>query len=313
MTLHHLEFRAMGCKMLAVLDSSDPRAVEQLDQVLAWFSTWEQCLSRFRADSELVQLNARAGQTVQVSEVLWQVIQVARWAAQHSDGLVTPTLLGELEAAGYVQSFEEHESWPEERPSADRVAQQSLPQSWRAIRVDPRRRTICVPPGMRLDLGGVAKGWAVATAARRLSAYGPVLIDAGGDIAMSGPQADGSPWPIGVANPADPDTQLELLLIERGGIATSGRDYRRWQQNGAVRHHIIDPRTGRPAETDVLSATIIAPNIEDAEVAAKTALILGSRAGLAWIEARPSLAGLLVLEHGDIVQSRHLKRYLWTQ
>jgi thiamine biosynthesis lipoprotein len=114
-----------------------------------------------------------------------------------------------------------------------------------------------------------------------------------------------------VANPADPETQLELLLIERGGVATSGRDYRRWRQNGAVRHHIIDPRTGRPAETDVLSATIIAPSAEDAEVAAKTALILGSRAGMAWIEARPSLAGLLVLEKGEVMQSQQLKRYLW--
>jgi thiamine biosynthesis lipoprotein len=297
--------------MLAVLDTADPQAADQLDQVVAWFAAWEQCLSRFRADSELVQLNARAVQTVQVSEVLWQVIQVARWAAQHSDGLVTPTLLEGLEAAGYAQSFAEHESWPEQRPASGRVVQRSQPQSWRAINVDPRRRTVCVPPGMRLDVGGVAKGWAAATAARRLSADGPVLIDAGGDIAVSGPQADGSPWPIGVANPADPETQLELLLIERGGVATSGRDYRRWRQNGAVRHHIIDPRTGRPAETDVLSATIIAPSAEDAEVAAKTALILGSRAGMAWIEARPSLAGLLVLEKGEVMQSQQLKRYLW--
>lgn len=137
---------------------------------------------------------------------------------------------------------------------------------------------------MRLDLGGIAKGWAADIAAQRLAKAGPALIDAGGDIAVSGPMADGSPWPIAIANPFAPEDSLGLLLLVRGAVATSGRDYRRWTRGGVEQHHIIDPRTGQPAQTDVLSATIVAPDGPAAEMAAKVALILGSQAGLAWLD-----------------------------
>ena len=107
-------------------------------------------------------------------------------------------------------------------------------------------------------------------------------------------------------------TDVALLLISHGGVATSGRDYRRWQRNGVWQHHLLDPSTGRPAETDALSATVIAPSAYEAEIAAKLALILGSRHGLAWLEARPALAGLLILEDGRILSSRRLVNYLWS-
>ena len=102
-------------------------------------------------------------------------------------------------------------------------------------------------------------------------------------------------------------------MLGRCGVATSGRDRRRWQQDGVWRHHIIDPRTGMPAETDVLSATVIAPDLIWAEIAAKTAFILGSQAGLAWIEERPALAAVLVLEDGRGLFSTRMEGYLWKE
>jgi len=102
-----------------------------------------------------------------------------------------------------------------------------------------------------------------------------------------------------------------MLKLGRCGVATSGRDYRRWQQNGAWQHHIIDPRTGQPAETDVFSATVIAPDVRQAEMATKTALILGSQAGLAWLEAQTSLTGMLVLEDGQVLQDSRFEKYIW--
>ena len=135
-------------------------------------------------------------------------------------------------------------------------------------------------------------------------------MDAGGDIAVSGPRQDSAPWVVGVANPFFPDDALDnLLLSGRGGVATSGRDYRRWQRNGRWYHHILDPRTGRPAETDVLTATVIAPSAARAEVAAKVALILGSQAGRTWLAARPELAGCLVLDDGRQIRTESFAAY----
>ncbi len=282
--------------MLAVLDASGPSAGAAVAAVPDWFAAWDQAVSRFRDDSELAALNRRAGHGwTQLSPTLWAVLAAARAAARLSDGLVSPTVLSALERAGYDRDFA---AIGDGRAVPAGTAAPATP--WSAIRHDPRRRAVALPAGGRLDLGGVAKGWAADTAVRRLAAHGPALVDAGGDIAVSGPRADGTPWPIGVADPRQPGEQIALLLLPAGGVATSGRDYRRWRQGAAERHHIIDPRTGLPAATDLLTVTVVAPSARVAEAAAKTVLILGREAGLAWLAARPYLAGLLVSEEGRI-------------
>jgi thiamine biosynthesis lipoprotein len=180
---------------------------------------------------------------------------------------------------------------------------------------DARRRAIYLPPDMRLDLGGIVKGWAADEAARRLSACGPALVDAGGDIAVSGPRASGGGWPVAiqsVENAAAPADQQWLLLLRGGGVATSGRDYRRWQQHGTWQHHIIDPRSGSPAQTDVLAATVLARSASEAEVVAKYVFLLGSDAGIAWLDNRKQFAGLLQLADGRCARSSNLASHLWT-
>ena len=96
-----------------------------------------------------------------------------------------------------------------------------------------------------------------------------MLVDAGGDIAISGPMTNGNPWPVGIANPFIPEQDVDLVMLTRGGIATSGRDYRCWQVNGNWQHHIIDPRLNAPAQTDVFSLSVIAENVIASETAAK--------------------------------------------
>jgi thiamine biosynthesis lipoprotein len=164
--VQQLEFRAMGCQMLAALDRDDDGARKALAQVPNWFAEWEASLSRFRDDSELGALNRADGQPMQVSETMWQVLEAAFAAARASDGLVTPALLDAVQAAGYDRSFESlaastaSANTPINRPISD----------WRAIERTAKTRTVRMPRGMRLDLGGVAKGWAADQAARRLSA-----------------------------------------------------------------------------------------------------------------------------------------------
>jgi len=302
-----IEFHAMGSRMLAAIDSDTAAAAERLDSVPRWFKVWESRLSRFQPDSELSALNRAPGAPFPVSEVLWDALQASLQAVRFSDGLVTPTLTPWLEAAGYDRSFEaigRHDGSP---------ALVLAPPAHVGIelQLEARHRCVTLPEGCRLDLGGTAKGWAADRAVHRLRHLGPCLVNAGGDISVHGPRLDGGGWAIGVTDPFRTENSVERLCLTRGGVATSGRDYHRWVRQGAWHHHIIDPRTGLPASTDILSATVIAPSMVEAEAAAKVALILGSRAALAWLEAHPPLAGLLVLDDGSIRRSRRLSRHIW--
>ncbi len=218
-------------------------------------------------------------------------------------------MLNALEQAGYDRSFERlgesaGEAGPGPMPDAG---------AFERVAFDPVRRTVKLPPGVRLDLGGTGKGWAAHQAMKRLSAFGPALVDAGGDLAASGPPMRGSAWPVGLADPFDPDEDLAMLALGKGGAATSGRDHRRWRKNGTWMHHIINPITGRPAETNVISATVLAPDALQAESAAKVALILGSREGLRWLEGQQGLDGLLVLEGGETVETPGFDRCRWRE
>jgi thiamine biosynthesis lipoprotein len=266
------------------------------------FERWEQTLSRFRPDSELNRLNRAGGQPYRVSPTLWAVLKSALHAAQESNGLVTPALLAALEDAGYDRSFEQLTESAALPPALHHRLHQSLDLA--AIRFDGRRRAVTLPPGLRLDLGGIAKGWAATRAARELAAFGPALVDAGGDIAVQGLRPARRPWPVGVADPLHAGALLGVVQLADGAVATSGQDYRRWMRGGQWLHHILDPRTGRPAQSAVLTATVTADDGPTAEMAAKCALILGPDAGLRWLDARPTLAGLLVLESGALIPSR---------
>ncbi len=279
-------------------------ALRLWEAVPAWFEAWEQTFSRFRADSELSRLNERAGQWVRVSTSLWEVTHLALVAARWTDGLFSPTILNALEAAGYDRTFDEITA------AAQPVVAQPDGQ-WRSIQRQSLKRSIYLPPQARLDLSGIVKGWAADRAAKRLGVSGPALIDAGGDIAVSGPRADGAPWSIGISNPFQSDQPFETLKIAQGGVATSGRDYRRWLRAGKWQHHLIDPRTGLPAQTDVLSVTVIAPTTFEAEIAAKVIAISGSEQGLAWLEEQPGYAAVIVREDGQAVYSAQMKHYLW--
>lgn len=318
----------MNCEMLAIIEAvpNPSSALEAvLESILAsvpqWFETWEQTLSRFRPDSELSRLNtAVKGQFHPMSDTLCAVLAAALDAAEDSDGIVSPTVLDWLENAGYRTSFEPivvtTTLLPLTLVPAAPVA--PAPSAWREIALDRVAREVSLPPNTRIDLGGVAKGWAADQAADRLCAHGAVLVDAGGDISVRQPcrveAAADTPhsFVIGIANPHEPSNDLEWLSISEGGVATSGRDYRCWWRNDKPMHHLIDPRTGLPAQTDILSATVIAPSAQQADIAAKIWLILGSVAGTDWLESQPDLAGLAVLEDGTMVRSSRLERHVWS-
>ena len=294
----------MGCEMLGILESS--LLSQTLPCVVQWFEEWEQVLSRFRYDSELTRLNQTFERPVKVSPILWEVFQLAQEAERLTNGLVTPTVLNAMIEAGYDRPFDELPILATSLPDTEETTAAPLT----VIPFNETDLTITLPKGIGLDFGGVAKGWAANQAMQRLQLEGPALVDAAGDIAISGPRANGDPWQIGIADPFHKSEEIETLFLNRCGVATSGKDRRRWTRDGIFRHHIIDPFTNRPAETDLLTVTVIAPDVMQAEAAAKAAFIQGSRAGLEWIEARPDFAALFILDDGQLMYSQKMEEYL---
>ncbi|HEX7603122.1 MAG TPA: FAD:protein FMN transferase [Polyangiaceae bacterium] len=295
-----IEFKTMGCHASALLDAEGAEARAAFERLPAWFAIRERILSRFDPASALVRLNARG--EARVDDVLWAATEVALAAADATDGLVTPTVLPALDAAGYDRSFANME-----RDQRGALAAERPVPDWRAIDRDETTRSIRLPPGVRLDLGGTAKGWCADVAASSLARFGPALVDVGGDIATAGTR---EPWLIAIEDPRGGRDALELVRLRGGGIATSGRDLRRWRRAGVEHHHLIDPRTGAPARTDVWTVTVIGPSALEAEIAAKRVFLEGSRAGMAWIGTRPELAALVVREDGTMLQSARFARHV---
>jgi thiamine biosynthesis lipoprotein len=298
-------FKAMGSHIKIKVDSESQRAADEIEKVSAWFEEWEQVLSRFRPDSELNRLNRGAGSPMQVSQVLWDVLVAALMAAAQSEGLITPAILDALEYAGYDRNFDDIGSGKGLSLSENI----NLSRSMEELFMDELTRTVYMPKGMRIDLGGVAKGWAGHQTMLRLQDFGPTLVDAGGDLAISGLLGGDIPWEISIVDPfapAVPETAVAVFGAGACGVATSGKDYRRWLKNGIWQHHIIDPRTGLPAETDVLTASVIAPTVMAAEIAAKELVILGSRAGMAHIEELVDHSAILVLQNGEVLMDSSL-------
>lgn len=302
-------FRAMGCQISAFVDSPSSSAQETLAQVPDWFETWEQALSRFRAESELSTINRQSGIPSAVSEVFWSVLMLAIETERESKGLVTPLILPALEMAGYKVSFEQIS---ETRYDSTEYSGYPIGRLNDLI-YDASQQTIQLPLGSGLDFGGVAKGWAANQALDRLSAFGPALVNAGGDIAISNNQRDGKSWLIGVMDPFQPERDLGTISLGPAGVATSGRDFRQWRQNGVFRHHIIDPRTGLPAETDLISVTVVAQDVMAAEMAAKIVMLKGSEAGLDWLENETDYQAILVLADARILTTEQIATTQWRQ
>ncbi len=290
--MQKVEFAAMGSQILIALDSEDPGVIPVAEAAAGWFEDWEKIFSRFKTDTEISRLNSQRGKSAQVSEPMWEVLSLAGQIEKWTEGLVTPLVLDALENAGYELNFDE---LPMDQLRDSFAAGEYLGDA-DALSLDPSTRSIKLPVNKRIDLGGIAKGWAAHQTMLKLQHIAPVLVDAGGDIAISAPRVDGSCWQIGVARSFHETENAEVVEVGQGGIATSGIDRRRWKMNGKWQHHIIDPRRNLPAETDVISATVIAKDVMTAEAAAKMVILLGSEKGTQWLSSQGLNEYLLQLE-----------------
>jgi len=291
----------------------DDRGTEALDSAQQFFHTVERRMSRFNRTSELCRLNDAAGSAIPVSETLYEVVELALAAAEASSGLFDPTLLNALEGAGYDRSFDDLVAagghLPPRQSGGDGAFLGGRFRQMRIWRGRPKPM-VYLPKGVRLDLGGIAKGWAVDRVMDEMAALGPCLVNAGGDLYACGSPPGDLAWTVGVEDPLDDERQIATLAVRDRAIATSSRTKRRWTKAERPQHHLMDPRSGHPSESDLLSVTIVADRVAIAEVYTKVVFLLGSAAGLAYLERQPRVAGLLVKEDGKILLTSTMESYI---
>jgi FAD:protein FMN transferase len=296
MTLAAASLRALGTGALVAV--TDPKALPAARRVLVReLRAVDLACSRFRADSELTALNSRAGTAVEASPRLREAIVCALRAAELTGGLVDPAVGRAMRLIGYDRTFTRVELRDGRfRPSFEQAG------PWRQIEVDEADGTVRVPVGVELDLGATAKALAAdhAAAAVALEVGCGVLVSIGGDIALAGdPPAEG--WVVGIAEDhATPGEEVDCrVAIRAGGLASSGTRVRRWTTAAGELHHIVDPRTGRPAPSPWATATVAAASCVDANTASTAAILLGDAAP-AWLTDR-RLPARLVRDDGDVV------------
>ena len=293
-TRHSVGFPAMGTTVNLWATGDQHEVGRAFAAARSFVGSFERALTRFNASSELSRLNAARETRVSVSPLLARLVDTAVKAAESTDGLVDPTLLPELIEAGYERSLVGVKPATLDCQALDfHPAQADPARRWRLIEVDRERSVVSRPPGVAIDSGGVGKGLAAdmveSLLTRMLGRGAEAIVDCGGDL-RSAELPEGRFHKIAVESPYLDAGEL-TLTSSGGGVATSGIDRRVWKSgDGQLAHHLIDPSTGRPAWTGLVSVTAVGRDAVEAETLAKQALLSG-----------PEVARKVLAVHGGVI------------
>jgi thiamine biosynthesis lipoprotein len=291
----------MGTRCYAELWADDaPRGNDALDAVMDEFRRIDNLMSHYKPESQLSQINAHANdQPVQVDKELFDLIKLSTHYSQITDGAFDITYA----SVGYLYDYRRHI-----HPTEEQIRQALPAVNWRNMLFDEEHHTVRFEhPGMRIDLGGIGKGYAVDRGVEILKArgIGHALVTAGGDSRIIGDRF-GRPWLVAIRHPDDPGKVVTRIPLSDSAVSTSG-DYERYFDEGGVRyHHIIDPRTGHSASR-VRSATIMAPTATQTDGMSKTAFVLGAEKALEIINRMPEYDAVFVLPDGRMLWSNGLR------
>lgn len=292
-------FACFGSSCTVIVADAGPAdaaaaALRARRQLLAWHGQF----SRFEPDSELTRLNLSPAETIVVSPLMRRVVEAGLQAARATGGLVDPTLLTQVEQAGYRSHYDGPgvplsnalAMAPPRRPG------RPAPEAhWRLLSTDRRTSSVTRPAGVQIDPGGIAKGVFADELAALLAGHNAFVVDCGGDLRLGG--CDAPDREVHVASPFE-DAILHTFVLRSGGVATSGIGKRSWiDSDGHVAHHLLDPGSGRPAFTGIVQVTALAPTATEAEMLSKAALLRGpARAAETLVHG-----GLFVLDDEDYV------------
>jgi thiamine biosynthesis lipoprotein len=257
-------FGAMGSDVHIVVVGGAPDATDRARRAITHL---ERRWSRFLPDSEISALNAARGSPMRVSAATALLIELAVEGWRSTGGRFDPTVLDALEAAGYDRSFEQLDDTP--CGGDGWVPQSQTVPGCRGVRADTETGWVRLPPGVRIDPGGIGKGLAADLVTAMLDTDGidGALVNVGGDLRVSGSPGPDRIWTV------DVDGVNHRLRLGAAGVATSSNLRRTWRHAGRTRHHLIDPATGQPSTARFTTATVVAATAWRAEVLSKATVL----------------------------------------
>lgn len=290
------KFKALCTEIIICAEISQNKR-DVLQDIKKMFCDFEQKFSRFSTTSELSQLNQFYGKEFNASPMMIKIIKQAKIAHTRTNGIFNPAIINILENLGYDKNFEDMARETQNQSSPAKISATNITKSsFTDIKINETAGKIKMPAELKIDLGGIGKGFVVDLASQELKKYSQHFwISAGGDMIFSGTN-HGQKWRVGVQNPLfHEDDIMEIEMSEKTpAIATSGITKRAWRQNGKNYHHIIDPRTNLPTDNNLLAATVVTSHTLWADVLAKSVLILGIKEGLKMINNTKNAEGVLI-------------------
>jgi thiamine biosynthesis lipoprotein len=290
----------MGSPARVVVDGGQAELAAQVRDLI-W--RLERLWSRFIETSEISALNRAPGCVTVVSEATFSLISCAVQAQEKTGGLFNPLMLTQLESHGYSRPWGEGDITP--------TAEPILPATDEPIVLYPEAHAVRLPEGNRFDPGGIGKGLAVDLAVGLCLDGGANSgsVEIGGDLRVFGEPWYGPRWRIGVANPFDPNHDIASLTPTSGAVTTSTTRKRSWESAGRRMHHLLDPMTGHPGETDVVAVTTCSEVAWWSEVAAKSAVLVGARRAVTLLRELGT-PGVIVTSDARVITSDHNRQQL---
>lgn len=292
-----IDFQAMGTTFFCILVGADKKIC---DSVYSLANELESKWSRFLPDSEVMLLNNNPGEMCEVSDATLRLVSEMKLGFDLTQGLYSANILGELIDLGFATSRANPENVTKWKANSKTTA--DLPD----VEIDLDSKSVSVPSGVALDSGGIGKGLAadlMSDFAMQLGAMGAAVF-AGGDVAVKGMAKDAAGWKVSISDPKNEKSFISSVMLSRGGLATSSP--MGWKSGNS--HHIIDPRTHKSSDSDVLQVTVIAQNASQAEVLSKMCVILGSQEGISRIDSLGA-AALIVDNTNQVHTSKNWEMY----
>jgi len=282
---------------MVIAQAPAPKAEEAMDAAFREIERLDFLMSHYRPESEISQITRNAGvKETMVSAGTREVIERALYFSRLSEGAFDITI-------GPVFRLW---NFREGKIPAEKSLQEVLKKvDYRKIKVDRSQSSVFLgEPGMELDLGAIAKGYAVDMASAILHKKGIAnfMVNAGGDLKVNGSKEEGVPWTIGLQHPRLPSTLIARLSLRQAAVATSGDYEKFFLKEGKRYHHLLNPATGIPAR-ECQSVTIMAPSAMDADALATAVFVLGPQKGLALIKRLPNIHAVIVDGRGNVLLS----------